>query len=326
MTPAARRIACWLVILSCASAGALTIARLWSSHRAGIDASEIRWEYAALATALSLAFVLWYAVCWWSLLRALESRPVQFVPAVRLFLLAWPGRYVPGSIAYYGGRMVSAPSIGVSRSAVAASLAYENVFAIAASGIVSALMLAAGFRDDLHLGAWIIAALVAVPLAVAVLHPAVARAAIGVGARRSRRLGALEAHILHPGQMLRLGLWYGIGSLLAGLAYFAALRALNTHPPLPLAVAAYNLGGVAGMLSLFVPGGIGVREGVAASIVSVAVAAPVALSGAVLLRLISVAADLTPLALILCAHVAIRIARSLGVTPPVPAEPSRARS
>jgi uncharacterized membrane protein YbhN (UPF0104 family) len=171
------------------------------------------------------------------------------------------------------------------------------------------ILLAVGFRRDLDIGIWAVAALAAVVLAVVGLHPAVARAVTRTAARRINRLRPLEECVLSSGQTVRIGILYVLGSLLCGLAYFAVLRALSVHPPLLLAVAAYNVGGVAGMLALFVPGGVGVREGVAASIVSIAVAASDALSGAVLLRLLTVVADLALPAFVLMLSAAVRLFR-----------------
>lgn len=322
MTRNARRGVWPLAIAACAIAGVFAISRLWSSHSSAVEMDEIRWGYAALALFLYGGFVLTYATCWWTLVRALQSRHVSAAGAMRLFLLAWPGRYVPGSVAYYGGRLVSAPSIGVSRSALAASLVYENVFAIAASGILSVLLLAASFRRDLDMGIWVVAALAAAVFAVASLHPAVARAVIRIAARRISRLRPLEERVLSSGQIVRIGSLYMLGSLLCGLAYFAALRAFSIHPPLLLAVAAYNLGGIAGMLALFVPGGVGVREGVAVSVLSIAVAAPGALGAAVLLRLLTVVADLALPAAVLALSFAARFLRPprLALAPAVEEE------
>ena len=269
-----------------------------------------------------LAFVLAYAACWWLLMSALEGRRAP-LGAMRLFLLSWPGRYVPASLPHYGGRLVAGPSIGLSRSAVAASLVYENVFAIVASGGVAMLLLAAGYRDALGGSTWLIAALVAAPAFAIALHPAVARTAIRIAARRVKRLAALEEHVLAPGAILRIGAAYAGGSLLSGLTFWCALRATGAEAPLPLAIAAYNIGGVAGTLAVVVPSGIGVREGVVVAVMSVAVSPEAALSAAVLARLAGIVADFTPSALILIVGALSRTRRA--AMPETASVPARAR-
>lgn len=328
MTRAGRRSALWAAALAgCLAFAAVAVLRVSSSAADRIQLSDVRWGWAVLSGVASLAFLLVYSCCWWMLVSALEHRRAPFGATVRLFLLAWPGRYMPASLGYYGGRLAAAPGIGLSRSAVAASLVYENVFAIAGAGLVSLVALVAGYRGLPGGGGWLLAAAIAVPLAAAALHPAVARAVIRVAGRRIKRLQVLEDHVLTARHTAGIGLAYAAGSVFTGLTYWAALRALSADPPLFLAIAAYNLGGIAGMLALFVPGGVGVREGVAATILGVAAAAPVAIGAAVLARLTSIIADLTPLLVILIVHLAVRVAHALRPGRPAPlAGPSKVRS
>lgn len=302
------RLAWAALALACLAAIAFGASRAWNASIDALTIDAIDWRWAALSVVAMLAFVLVYAACWWLLMSELEGRRAP-LGAMRLFLLSWPGRYVPASLPHYGGRLVAAPSLGLSRSAVAASLVYENVFAIVASGGVAIVLLAAGYRDAIGGGGWLVAAIVAAPLAALSLHPAVGRTAVRVGARRMKRLSALEAYVLAPPALIRVGAAYAVGSVVAGLAFWCSLRAIGAEAPLLLAIAAYNLGGVAGMLAIAVPGGIGVREAVVVAVMSAFVSPPVALSAAVLARLVAVVADFTPFAGIV---IAAGVARLLG--------------
>ena len=57
-------------------------------------------------------------------------------------------------------------------------------------------------------------------------------------------------------------------------------------------MAAYNIAGIAGMLAFAVPSGLGVREGVTVALLGAFVSPPVALSAAVLARLLTLIADI----------------------------------
>lgn len=316
-----RARAIWIVLAAaCFGAALFGASRVWNASADALAIDAIDWRWAAASVMAMLAFVLVYGACWWLLISELERRRAPLA-AMRLFLLSWPGRYVPASLPHYGGRLVAGPSLGLSRGAVAASLVYENVFAIVASGGVAIVLLAAGYRDAIGGSGWLVAAIVAAPLGALSLHPAVGRTAVRVGARRMERLATLESYVLGSSALMRVGAFYVVGSVVAGFAFWCSLRAVGAEAPLFLAVAAYNIGGVAGMLAIAVPGGIGVREAVVVAVMSTFVSPPVALSAAVLARLVAMVADFAPFAGILVAASVARL-RGRGVAPPV----KRARS
>jgi uncharacterized membrane protein YbhN (UPF0104 family) len=299
------------VIVACCVTASLVIVNLWSRREDSVALSELDMLWASASVACMAGAVLTYAVCWWLLMRALDRGRIEFAPALMLFLVCWPGRYVPGSLPHYGGRLLAGPRAGMSRTAVAASLAYENLFAIASSGLLALLLLLVGFRADVVGSSWAMAAAVLALLSLGALHPAVVRSVIAVAARRVRRLRALDDHVLPAGAVVAIGAAYMVAALFAGLSLYTGVRAVapGADPPILLVVASYNLAGIAGVLAIFVPSGIGVREGVVVALIGAAVSAPVALAAAVLVRLIAVAVDFAPIAIIAVWHAAGRLWR-----------------
>lgn len=294
------RIAGATAVGLCFFIAAVIIASTWSSSAGSVSLHEIRWLWAALSVVCMVAALFTYAVCWWLLMRALERRPVAFLPAVRLFLLSWPGRYVPGSLPHYGGRLFAAHRAGYSRAAVASSLVYENLLAVAASGLAAVALLGAGSWGKLAASLWIAAAVAFAALAACALHPAVVRACARFAASRIARLRPLEEQVLPGGIVLRIGGGYLVGAMFAGLSFYTALVSVagDADVPLLLAIATYSIAGVAGLLAVGIPSGFGVREGVIVALIGAAVSPEVALAGAVLMRLIAVVVDITPLGLI----------------------------
>lgn len=277
-----------------------------------VSPAEIRWRYAALSGACMLALVVVQACSWWLLMCSLERRRVRFWSCVRLFAVTWPGRYVPGSIPHYGGRLAAAHSVGLSRAGVAASLVYENLIVLVAGGAVSIALLLFGARDALGASAAAPVAAAAVVLALFALHPAVVRRIVRLAARRIARLGALEGHVLPFRDVLRATLAYGAGTACIGVAFWSALAAVGAsgEAPLLLALAAYNLAGVVGMLAVAIPGGLGVREGVTVALLGGSVSPETALSAAVVVRLAGVVADLVPLIMVLASGAFVRWRRA----------------
>jgi uncharacterized membrane protein YbhN (UPF0104 family) len=243
-----------------------------------------------------LIFALAYSLCWWMLMDALQPGGARLWSTSRLFLLSWPGRYVPASIPYYAGRIVSGPRIGLSRGAVGASLVYENLFALAVNGAIAVTLLGLGYHRTIGGNGWIAASLIAASMSLLALHPAVMRGCLRFGSSRIPRLQPVAARVLPMRATVRVALVYGVASCISGLAFWCSLQAVSdgAGAPLPLAIAAYNMAGIAGMLAIGVPGGIGVREGVAVAIIGATVSVPVALGAAALTRLAGVVADVAP--------------------------------
>jgi uncharacterized membrane protein YbhN (UPF0104 family) len=312
------RVALALLLLGCAAAGAWAIIRAVEASSAPLSDRSVHWELAALCVAAMVLFAMIYAVCWSVLISKLGDPGVRPARAMRLFLLTWPGRYLPASAAYYGGRLIAGPSIGVPRGLIAASFVYETLLTIAAAGAVSVLLLLAQSKSVLSGGAWAAAAIAATGIAAASLHPAVSRACIRAAARRIHRFAALEQRVLAVDVLLRVCAGYAAGAVVAGVAFSVALRSLGEETSLITAIAAYNIAGIAGMLAVFVPGGVGVREGVVVALLSGVVSPPVALAAALLTRLASIIADLIPAALIIAVEAGRRIARrgSRAIEPP----------
>jgi uncharacterized membrane protein YbhN (UPF0104 family) len=295
-----------VALILCVAVVLLMMARMWASNGDRVHFADVRWPYAAAALALLLAFVLANAIAWATLLSRLDGGRTAFAPSVRLFLTTWPGRYMPASLAHHGGRVVAGPGIGLTRSTVAASLLYENVFAIATGGGIALCALAA-LHGSAFAAGWVVVAALAAGASLVALHPATARATVRLAAMRIKRLRSLEQHVLPGRDIVVVGALYGACAFIIGAAYWCALQALSVDAPWWLAMAAYNIGGIAGLLAVFVPSGLGVREGVAAAVLGASVSPGAALSAAILLRLLAVIADVAPLAVLVVAGLVTRL-------------------
>jgi uncharacterized membrane protein YbhN (UPF0104 family) len=247
----------------------------------------------------TLGLVLTYAACWWLLMSRLERRSVSASWSMRVFCLSWVGRYLPASIPHYAGRLIAAPNAGMSRSAVAASLAYENLIVLSVTGIGAAVCLTLATFGGRVPAVWIAVGAAIAAASTLALHPRFIEALVDVSSRLVGRVGALRGHILPFHSILPLMCAYASGFLFAGAAYYLACRAIGEAPPVLLAFAAYNLAGAAGMLAVGIPGGLGVREAVVVGIMSVAIEPADALAAAILVRVVSIAADTTPVIAVL---------------------------
>lgn len=258
--------------------------------------SEFRSLHVSLAPspgwiALSVLVVfLTYAIqveSWRRILAGWAQR-LPYGRAARVWLVVNLGRYIPGKVWSVAGLVVLAQRAGVEPWAAGAS-----AFAIQAVGIGTAVALVAaatpGAASPLRLGA---AALIAV---ATIAFLAWERGARGVArlVGSSVRFQPLPLTAVAESAGLSLLSW-----MTYGVAFWLLARGLGLPGALPVATAAgvFALGYILGLLALFAPGGVGVREVVLIGLLTPALggggAVALSVASRILLTLTEVAAPL----------------------------------
>ena len=232
---------------------ALRVAGDWSSYRNLHLALSLRpgWLVASLA---SLAAVSTLQIESWRIILQGWAQSLRFLSGARIWFLANLGRYVPGKVWSVAGMVVLAEQEGVQRWAAAASAVAVQALGI---GTAAALVAAATphAASPLRLAGAVLLACATIGLLA--WKDALARLGRMVGATAEWR--ALPAGAVLASAILTLLSW-----AVYGFAFWALGRGLGLPPALPLADAAgvFALGYILGLLALFAPGGLGVREGV----------------------------------------------------------------
>lgn len=226
----------------------LLVLRLWQLwRREPVDLGKVDGAVFAAAVVASVAAVSAYGLVWPYLLRRLGT-PAPF-SWIGLFFKSQLGKYLPGSVWQYAGRVGLAHSRGVPVQrgliSIAAEIAYSSVAAAAASSLVLGSVAAAGILAGLG-----------ILLVVALAFPL----------RLSERKSVDSALRAGPvAVVLYLLVW-----TLYGVAFWATGRALFAVPASDLAryVGVFALAWLAGLVAVFAPGGIGVREAVIAALLA----------------------------------------------------------
>jgi uncharacterized membrane protein YbhN (UPF0104 family) len=265
----------------------VAVARNWSEFRSLHLSLAPRPGWIALAV---LAILVSYAssVEAWRRLLAGWGQPIPYGRAARAWLVANLGRYIPGKI-----WSVAALAVLAQRAGVEAWAAGASAFAIQAVAVGTAVALVAaatpGAASPLGLGA---AALVATLTIVLLAWDRTARSA-------ARLLGSsADVRPLPVAAVARCSVLGLLSWILHGLAFWLLARGLGLPGTLPVvtALGVFTLGYVLGLLALFAPGGVGVRELVLISLLTPSLGAggAVALSVAsrILLTLMEVVAPL----------------------------------
>jgi glycosyltransferase 2 family protein len=241
---------------------ALRARSLW--HGSHVDWSRVDWVALAGALVLGAAGTAAGAVIWLAILRGLGVRTERRWAA--LFFQAQLGKYIPGSIWQYAGRAAVARSHGLPVRAVALSLPIEFVSAAVAAGATGAFLL----------GWWGAAVVAAAAIVLLVLG-------------RPARVRALTVPTTLRATLLYVPVW-----LLLGVSFWLCARGLVSVPVEDLAfyMGAFAIGWLAGLLAVYAPGGLGVREAVLVALLSGRIGAADALVAAAASRLILILADL----------------------------------
>lgn len=263
------------------------IVRNWSEFRS-LELSLTLHPGWIVLSALTVFLSYAISVEAWRRILAGWAQRLSYGRALRVWLVANLGRYIPGKVWSVAGLMVLAQRAGVAPWAAAASAVAIQAVAI---GTAVALVAAATptAASPLRLGA---AALVAIAT-IAVL--AWERAVRGV----ARLVGSTVQFEPLPVSAVAWSAALGVLAWIAhGVAFWLLARGLGLPDTLSIVTAAgvFPLGYILGLLALFAPGGLGVREVVLISLLAPALgnggAVALSVASRILLTLTEVVAPL----------------------------------
>lgn len=237
--------------------------------------SDLRFDAPLLLASVALLAVynLMFVHTSQLVLRSVGER-VGYGVAFRLNYVSALGKYVPGGVWHVVGRFALADSLGVRKRSVVVMTVFENALGVVSGILVAVLGLGLTASAALGLPGW---AAPAVALAsLVMLHPALFGRLMSAGLRLS---GAEESMPHLPfGRILALVVYRALGWVVAGYAFMLYTHAVAVDPAggIGLYAGAFAAASVFGLLVLFVPGGIGVREAALIALLSPTLGAGVA--------------------------------------------------
>jgi uncharacterized membrane protein YbhN (UPF0104 family) len=267
----------------------VALARNWhavSGELRRIDAGSL-----VLAFALALLSPVLTLLGWRVLLADLGTR-LALPASASVFYVGQLGKYLPGSVWSVVAQAEMGSRLGVPRRrmGVVGLLAIGLAMVTGALVGVPAVPLLVA-RAGAHLSpGWVVAAVVA---GTVLLWPRLLNALIGLGLRLLRR-EPLE-HDLSAAAIALTTLWFVLAWAAAGLSVLVLARAVARDADLGhLALAAicgFALAAAVGMLSVIVPAGVGVRDGVLALLLVTLMPLPAATAVVVISRFLTVLVD-----------------------------------
>jgi glycosyltransferase 2 family protein len=235
---------------------ALRLWQLW--RREPVDFGQLDVGVFAVAVIASVAAVSAYGLVWLYLLRRLGTRaPLRWMT---LFFKSQLGKYLPGSVWQYAGRVGLAHNRGVPIQrgvvSVVGEIVCSAVSAAAAASFIVGWLAAAG----------VFAGLTVLLTLERALRGRFAGLIVRVPSGRLDRLSVLAGLRAGPAAVaLYLVVWG-----MYGLAFWTTGRALFAIPAsdIPRYIGVFALAWLAGLVAFFAPGGIGVREAVIAALLA----------------------------------------------------------
>ncbi len=202
--------------------------------------------------------------CWSALLRG-AGASVRVSTAARIFTTAELVRFLPAGPLHLAARYRFASKVGVSPLVIVTTTAVDLVLRIVGALVLFVASIpfwpaVSRFTDWLPVAA--------IPVFVILLHPKILGWMVS---RVSRFLGRSWTPVRLPfAYMAEAGALTAIGWILRGAAAYLVTRSLVDIPLADLmpVAGAFSLSWALGVLTPFVPGGIGVREAAAASLMS----------------------------------------------------------
>ena len=249
-----------------------------------------------VAVLVFAAAVVVSGVLWGSMVNRLSPGPrAGVLESIAVHCASWLLKYIPGQVGSLVNKVAWGQKKGLPRTLIAITFIYENVFLVLAATIPSVVILALSLGFEIfgeNTGTLILPILAIVPLLL-ISNRWVFRKMLTPVAKRVLKQELPESYFLTTPATLGYQLGYVVPRLMNGVGFILVAAAIMDVPIAywaPLA-AAYMLAGAAGILAIFVPSGLGVREAVIVLFASQYMTVAQAIIIALLARLLSTIAD-----------------------------------
>lgn len=267
----------------------------YALFRSWSDLGAVEWQFQPLPVALAFLMLftviaglapLWVLVC-----RSLGGE-LPMRAGVRVYLISNIGKYVPGKVVHAVGRVVMLQDHQVPTAVSVTSILIELALSLLGAFLVSLFSLPLLLEHQL--GFLIPLALVAVPIGLATLHPAILGRLLQLGIRFiPGTKGELSQRLPSYGMTLKLlGGHVAAWAVMSVALFVTALSVYSLEPiwlPAMCGIAAVSY--LFGLAVPIAPSGIGAREGLMTLLLSTFMPLPAAAAASVLYRTLGILAD-----------------------------------
>lgn len=290
-TRVTKTIVSWAVV---GVAGVLFVKALQANWN-NLGEIELRPDiFVALALVCFVLSIVASGVAWGRIVNRLIGTPVPLREAIQIHLASWLLKYIPGQTGSFFNKIAWAKKRGIDGKKVTASFIYENTFLLLASTLptipILIVALSEKFAEDTSL---FLPLLLAAPFVVLIMTPRVFTLLLNVLFKVLKKQKLSREELLGTKDNVIFTLEFIIPRIINGAAFvLLAISLLGVAPSLYVTFGAiYVLAGIIGVLAIFVPSGLGVREAVITLFVSAYVPVEQAIALALVARFYATIAD-----------------------------------
>lgn len=256
---------------------------------------HVSWLHIVLATLFGLLTRYLGAFIWLTILRTLGAQNVgMHTQLIYVYAKSWMGRYIPGTAPWILGKIYFASKHGVPKQKLAISSLLEAGIEIVTMLVLAfSLLLFDNRLDVLNTQVKGIMLLVAVGGIIALI-PAVFNWWVGLAFRLLGRKPLSPEHRTTTKTVTQGTGLYLINSLINGISLFFIAKGIDPslgYSNILFTIGASSLAGAAGMVAVFAPSGLGVREGIQLVLFSLIMPKELAVAVTVATRLWIIAVD-----------------------------------
>lgn len=255
---------------------------------AAIQLDSIGFIRLFIALLITMFAHIWASLVWGNILQSFQQ-PVQYHRIIPIYLKTNLAKYLPGNIWHYYGRIIAVTKAGGSLEAVTVSVLLEPLLMAIAALIVALIASSLGWVNTKNNLAILGLQVLSLSIICLTIHPRILNPILQLASRFKGKDSPnfrLKQYPLLPllGELIFLGL-RGTGFVVT----FTALTSVEMNQ-LPLLFGAFSLAWVVGLV-IPTPGGLGVFETTALTLLNFDFSAGVILSVVALFRFISILAE-----------------------------------
>ena len=264
---------------------------------AKLTSVDIIWVILLFGLVIDVVGRYWMVLIWLVILKGLGATKLNDVRGLAyVYAKSWLGRYIPGTAPWILGKIYFASKHGVEKGKLAISSLLEAALQIIVMLAFSLFALALDPRLDVISPETKAMMGLLLVVCLAFLLPPVFNYFMNLAHRILKKRPLDKNNYADARTIGRGAALYLISALLTGLTFFFIAKSVDPTietSNLLFIMAIANLSGALGMLAIFVPSGLGVREGVQLLLLTVVVSPEHAIIIAVIARLLSVVSDLS---------------------------------
>jgi len=230
--------------------------------------------YLILSYVFLVLGVMMQSFIWNSILRVLDkNKKISHSRAFYIFVYSWFGRYVPGKAWMYVGRIYFGAKEGISKKALTLSAIYEIVLTITSGFFLSIFLVSIifghQFMDTIGTSSfYLFFPILIMIFSLIFIHPCIFYFFINKIFRkilkRFRDIEIDKKDFLNYNVILKMFFYYCIGYLFFGAGFFFLVKSMVyiSFSNILGIIGIFELASILGVLAVFAPSGLGVRDGI----------------------------------------------------------------